>query len=168
MIWINGLIVILGILWIIYSNYSSSDNYFYASFADIISTVVVLIVGVTYTKSQDKRNYKRKLVEKFISDILDILEKENLDYIESTDKYNHVTILQRAIRNKMELLCSHQKVFNYEEELTYCIKNFSEYWDTISENNNNIDALTKKRPFLKSKIENISFKLNYIHNKLAE
>lgn len=26
----------------------------------------------------------------------------------------------------------------------------------------------KKRPFLKSKIENISFKLNYIHNKLAE
>lgn len=168
MIWINGLIVILGILWIIYSNYSSSDNYFYASFADIISTVVVLIVGVTYTKSQDKRNYKRKLVEKFISDILDILEKENLDYIESTDKYNHVTIFQRAIRNKMELLCSHQKVFNYEEELTYCIKNFSEYWDTISENNNNIEALIEKRPFLKSKIENISFKLNYIHNKLAE
>ncbi len=62
MIWINGLIVILGILWIIYSNYGSNDNYFYASFADIISTVVVLIVGVTYTKSQDKRNYKRKLV----------------------------------------------------------------------------------------------------------
>ena len=37
MIWINGLIIILGILWIIYSNYSSNDNYFYASFADIIS-----------------------------------------------------------------------------------------------------------------------------------
>ncbi len=69
----------------------------------------------------------------------------------------------------MELLCSHQKVFNYEEELAYCMKNFSEYWDTISENNNNnIDALIKERPFLKSKIENISFKLNYIYNKLAE
>lgn len=48
------------------------------------------------------------------------------------------------------------------------MENFSEYWDTISENNNNIDVLIKKRPFLKSKIENISFKLNYIHNKLAE
>lgn len=168
MIWINGLIIILGILWIIYSNYSSNDNYFYASFADIISTVVVLIVGVTYTKSQDKRNYKRTLVEKFISDILDILEKENLDCIESIDKYNHVKILQRAIRNKIDLLRLHQKVFNYEEELTYCMENFSEYWDTISENNNNIDVLIKKHPFLKSKIENISFKLNYIHNKLAE
>ena len=126
------------------------------------------IIGITYAKSQDKRNYKRALVEKFISDILSMLEKEELDRIESTEKYDHVRVLQRAIKNKMDLLQSHQEVFNYKEELTYCMKNFSEYWETVSENNNNINVLIKERSSLKSKLENISFKLNYIHNKLAE
>ncbi len=167
--WINVIIIIIGIIWVFYSSNSSlNDNYFYASFADIISTVVVLIVGITYAKSQDKRNYKRALVEKFISDILSMLEKEELDRIESTEKYDHVRVLQRAIKNKMDLLQSHQEVFNYKEELTYCMKNFSEYWETVSENNNNINVLIKERSSLKSKLENISFKLNYIHNKLAE
>ena len=76
--------------------------------------------------------------------------------------------MQRAIKNKMKLLKSHQNVFNYEEDLNYCVKNFSEYWDSVSENNNNINALIKEQPALKTKLENVSFKLNEISNKLAD
>ena len=53
----------------------------------------------------------------------------------------------------MDLLQSHQEVFNYKEELTYCMKNFSEYWETVSENNNNINVLIKERSSLKAKLE---------------
>ncbi len=165
---LNVSIILLGILWLVYSINSANNNYFYASFSDIISTIVVLIVGVTYAKSQDKKNYKRALVERFIFDILSILDKNDLDQIDSNDKYCKVRILQRAIKNKMKLLKSHQNVFNYEEDLNYCVKNFSEYWDSVSENNNNINALIKEQPALKTKLENVSFKLNEISNKLAD
>ena len=40
--WINVIIIIIGIIWVFYSSNSSlNDNYFYASFADIISQTII-------------------------------------------------------------------------------------------------------------------------------
>lgn len=151
---------------IILAQYLPKDHYFYIPFKDLLSILVVVWLAIIYGKANSEKECKRRIVERFIGEILTIIETKDLSNINNEEKYYVVTNYQRTIKNLFSLLKKHEKTFEYTEALEYCTDEFSKFWDDVSENNHDYDILLNYECMYRSYLSNVSNKLKAILSDL--
>ena len=161
--------IVLGVclaVGIISAQWLPKDHYFYIPFKDLLSILVVVWLAIIYGKANSEKECKRRIVERFIGEILTIIETKDLSNINNEEKYYVVTQYQRTIKNLFSLLKKHEKTFEYTEALEYCTDEFSKFWDDVSENNHNYDVLLRYECNYKTYLSNVSNKLKAILSDL--
>lgn len=142
------------------------EHYFYIPLKDLLSILVVVWLAIIYGKTNSEKECKRRIVERFIGEILTIIETKDLSNINNEEKYYVVTHYQRTIKNLFSLLKKHEKTFEYTEVLEYCTDEFSKFWDNVSENNHNYNILLSYECNYRSYLSNVSNKLKAILSDL--
>lgn len=142
------------------------DHYFYIPLKDLIPIIAMVWLAIIYGESNNIKNRKRIIVERFINDTLQILEENDLSIIGDDIQYRRVIILQRVVNNNLDLLSKHQELFAYVDELKYCKVEFTKYWNSVSENNHNYKVLEANKSEYQSYLSNVSYRLKDILSKL--
>lgn len=151
---------------IIAAQFLPKEHYFYIPFKDLLSIVVVVWLAIIYGKANSEKECKRRIVERFIGEILTIIETKDLSKINNQEKYYEVTHYQRTIKNLFSLLRKHEKAFEYTESLDYCTSEFSKFWEDVSENNHNYNVLSNHECEYRSNLSNVTYKLKVILSDL--
>lgn len=146
--------------------FTPKDHYLYVPLKDLISIIAMVWLAIIYGESNNIKNRKRIIVERFINDTLQILEENDLSIIDDDIQYRRVIILQRVVNNNLDLLSKHQEIFAYVDELKYCKVEFTKYWNSVSENNHNYKVLEANKSEYQSYLSNVSYRLKDILNKL--
>lgn len=162
---ISIVIILLFVVLLIYGYKVKGWCYFFIPFYSLIQIMIAIVV--TYYLAQRKTDQRKlkdvlsNLIEKLSKDIND----DRMYIIKNDDDLKNIRIRQRSIFNKLYAIKEFNE-FNIKNDIEYCIKEFNEYWDFISEHMDNLEYLINNSVTLNMHISNIDSKLDQIQISL--
>lgn len=147
---------------------NGSVQFWDARFIEILNVAVVILLIFYFAEMKnDKRNHdseaknderrKKEAAERLIEKLLTLLEEQKLINIETGEDVTFVTIKQREIRNKLDILEKYNLL--KPTDMDYMKHELNDYWIFISEKIGDIAYLNNSANTLKKHISNIQNKL---------
>lgn len=155
------LLISILLIYSMYHAYINSEllNYLTTPLYSIINMVIAVVFAYFFTQSGNTLRNNMEVASHIIEKLLYDLNNERMWKISSEEDIVFVRIKQRTTMNRLNLLKEYEKTFDLTEKLDYASKNFSLYWDTISNNINNISSLSTSQIDLQNLLENVTSKL---------
>ena len=165
-VWKNKLLIftivaILSIFWygLYVSNTMGGEEqrpYLYVSFSELLNIVILGGVLYWYTEGKNDERRTKDMVTSLVKTVSNDVNNEQLYDIDNGDDVTFIRIKQRSIKNRLDIISGYANRFDYEKEINYSKCKFDEYWNSISENIDNMERLKDMKHVLYDKLMLVS------------
>lgn len=146
--------------------------YFNMSFYEISTVVIALLFTFYFTRRDNVKIKQKEMLSNLLLRILEIITSSQMYKIETADNVNFIRTKQRSVFNKIDLLIKVAKTDELSNELEndieYMKQEFSEYWEVVSENIENLGELRKSQKELQDHLTKLEDKLEQCMMKLYD
>lgn len=170
----SGLITVLIFIIIAVVNYvylyelpqCNKLRYFYLAFSDLFNILVVSSVVYYFVEYKNDKRTRKAFVEGIANRIILYASDEKMFKIRTNEDIKHIRITKRMISNEIDILEKFSDEFGFNADIEYCKEQIGVYWDTISDNINDINSLTFLESSLQNNLANVVNKVELITSKL--
>lgn len=146
--------------------------YFNMSFYEISTVVIALLFTFYFTRRDNVKIKQKEMLSNLLLRILEIITSSQMYKIETADNVNFIRTKQRSVFNKIDLLIKVARTDELSNELEndieYMKQEFSEYWEVVSENIENMGELRKSQKELQDHLTKLEDKLEQCMMKLYD
>lgn len=139
-----------------------SFKYFSVPFSDLLQIAIAGIVLYWYVEYKNDVRSKRGFIKNVCERIIGRASDLRMYKIRSKNDIHHIQITRRTIANELKILNDFSKEFGFEGNIEYCEERLDEYWEFISEHENNMEMLIKNEELLENIISKLVNKVELI------
>ena len=129
-------------------------DYFSIPFYAIINITIAIYFAYFLTQHRNDMRKKKEIAQDIIEKVLIDLTSEKMYVIFDEDALKYISIKQRSVKNRLDMLKEYEKSFCIKEDIKYINDNINMYWDFVSNHIHDLEYLKKSEGDLLKYITN--------------
>lgn len=150
--WFIALCAICVIFLIVFNAFRLRSKFLETSLSSCITLLVAIIISYLYSQKENNKRKQKDILLDLMMSIKNTISESSVCKIDPTMDKSIITMRNRDIGNKMDLLERYKNEFGFSEDFDGAKKQFEEYRSTIDNHIDDLDYLSKSELELKRPI----------------